>query len=131
MNKEQNNIRNQNATNLKIAFCVSFLVFLLGFGVLNIFWIFDPQIPSLPGLYDYMAATWGDGLFLPIGAGALVYYFLSNKNCCRNSIYAFSFLAFLIGVLIGGLSQWSWLANENIEVNWTIPQPGYFTSAGW
>lgn len=131
MNKEENNTRNKNVTNLKVAFCASFLVFLLGFGVLNIFWVFDPQIPSLPGLYDYMAATWGDGLFLPIGAGALVYYFLSNKNCCRKSTYAFSSLAFLIGVLIGALSQWSWLANENIEVNWTIPQPGYFTLAGW
>lgn len=131
MNKKRNNTRNQNATNLKIAFCVSFLVLLLGFGALNIFWIFDPQIPSLPGLYDYMAATWGDGLFLPIGAGALVYYFLSNKNCCTKGIYTFSFLALLIGVLIGAFSQWSWLANENIEANWTIPQPGYFTSAGW
>lgn len=37
MNKEQKNINNKNATNLKIAFCVSFLVLLLGFGALNIF----------------------------------------------------------------------------------------------
>lgn len=102
------------------------LMFLLGFGALNAFWHFGNYDPSLPGLYDYKAATcWGDGLFLSLGAGGfcvLRTLFPSESSAARF----ISAALFLIGVA----TQGSWLLDQNISLNWTIPEPGHFNTAG-
>ena len=58
----------------------AFAMFAFGFGTLNLFWHFGTYPDGLPGLYDYRAATWGDGLFLSLGAGAFVAYLSGAKR---------------------------------------------------
>ena len=113
------------------AIVIAAAIFFFGFGVLNLFWVFDSKNPLLPGLYDYHAATWGDGLFLPIGAGALTYYVARNARLISKSARIAASAAVFVGAAVGALVQWSWLADESIAVNWTIPQPNVFAPSGW
>lgn len=114
-----------------MAFAAAAAMLLLGFGALNLFWAFDSQDPSLPGLYDYRAATWGDGLFLPIGAGSLTYYVARSARLVSRRARMMACAASLAGAAVGVLIQASWLADESIAVNWTIPRPGEFAPSGW
>lgn len=110
------------------------VVFLFGFLPMNFLWAqYLAEAPnlSLPGLYDYRAATWGDGLFLPIAAVGLVACISYIR--CRLTTRQRAIVVFcgIIGVAFGALLQISWLANPNIRLNWTIPEVGYFNLAGW
>lgn len=106
-------------------------VFLLGFGALNVFWHFDSYGNDLPGLYDYLAATWGDGLFLPLGAGALVYCLSDAQRPDGKAFRVVPVACAVIGLMVGLLIQGSWLADGGIALNWTIPEPHMFNAAGW
>lgn len=107
---------------------VGFMVFLLGFASMNIWWNVLPRNAELRGLYYYKAATWGDGICLPLLTGALYYickYVRKSDNKKRYSI---------IGVFTGLLGfgvQVSWLLDNNIVLNWTIPKVHYFNVAGF
>lgn len=107
---------------------VGFMVFLLGFASMNIWWNVLPRNAELHGLYYYKAATWGDGICLPLLTGALYYickYVRKSDNKKRYSI---------IGVFTGLLGfgvQVSWLLDNNIVLNWTIPKVHYFNVAGF
>ena len=68
---------------------VGFMVFLLGFASMNIWWNVLPRNAELHGLYYYKAATWGDGICLPLLTGALYYickYVRKSDNKKRYSI---------------------------------------------
>lgn len=108
-----------NSFFLMLAICV------MGLGVLEVFWIFSDKNTDLLGLYDYYAATIGDGLFLPVFAGAGFYY------CKINKIKHWRIKPAIFTAIVALGIQISWLINPNIELNWTITRPHYFTYAGW
>lgn len=104
------------------------IICLLGFGVLNIFWLTMNHDSELKGLYDYYAATLGDGVFLPIVVGAGSYFINLNK---ATSCYKYHKVMLGVAVLSGSGMQVSWLLNPNIELNWTIDKVHNFNMAGW
>lgn len=105
-------------------------VFLFGFVGMNIWWNILPREEGLHGLYYYRAATWGDGICLPLLTGALYYVCNYTKQITARKKKVC--IATGIGcVVIGGIIQVSWLLDENIELNWTIPKVHYFNIAGW
>jgi len=111
---------------------IAVLVSLLGFGVMNFFYfssIFDFPKPD-PGLYDYKAAVWGDGLFLPLFVAAM-YFYVKTENLIKKKHENISMIIGTVAAIIGGLWQLSWLLDENIKINWTIPEKYMFNAAGW
>lgn len=119
-----------NTKNLFISIISAFVIFIIGFGVIRTLWEILPKKSNLLGFYDYKAATLGDGLCLPILIGSLVYY-VKNNNILRKKQLIFSFIFGSITALIGFLIQMSWLYDNNISTNWTIPYPHHFNIAGW
>lgn len=113
---------------LIICITKSLIICLLGFGVLNIFWLTMTHNPEIKGLYDYYAATLGDGVFLPIVVGAGSYFVDVNKV---NTHYKYHNVILVIMLLFGSGMQVSWLINPNIELNWTIDRVHSFNMAGW
>ena len=105
------------------------MVFVFGFGVLNIFWYFSDKSLGVKGLYDYYAATIGDGLCLPLLVGAGKYYICQyTQKGRRKRLYGKTALIFAgIGMMI----QVYWLLNPKIELNWTIDRAHHFNIAGW
>ena len=110
------------------SFSVGFIVFLLGFVSMNVWWNVLPRNGELYGLYYYKAATWGDGICLPLLTGALYYICRYVRKSDDKKRY------FIIGVCTGLLGfgvQVSWLLDDNIVLNWTIPEVHYFNVAGF
>lgn len=104
------------------------MVFLLGFASMNIWWNVLPRNAELHGLYYYKAATWGDGICLPLLTGALYYICKYVRKSDNKKGYS------IIGVFTGLLGfgvQVSWLLDNNIVLNWTIPKVHYFNVAGF
>ncbi len=105
-----------------------------GYGALAAFWHMG-SYPVPPGLYDFYAATWGDGLFLSVGCGALVAYVLqrnANKDSrLSSSDYRLPTVAGFVGFVIGALVQASWLIRDDVKGNWTLPEPHRFNAPGW
>lgn len=118
----------------RFAITIGILTFLLGFATMNIFWLFTPKQAGLMGLYDYCAATIGDGIFLPVLLGSLAYMVTAapkiddvkeKRKACV--------IAIGVGLLFGfaGVAtQVQWYLNPNINPNWTIPEPHHFNAAG-
>lgn len=106
------------------------VVFLFGFAGMNIWWNILPREESLHGLYYYRAATWGDGVCLPLLIGAL-YYVCNYKKQITVRKKKICIATGIGCAVIGGIIQISWLLDENIELNWTIPKVHYFNIAGW
>jgi hypothetical protein len=102
--------------------------FVAGFGVLFAFSKVATSDPSLPGLFDYLSATWGDGLLLPTSAGALV--FALNKLPARRHNSLAPLVAGIIGGVIGAGTQVQWLLDDSPNLNWTLPRPHHFNAAG-
>lgn len=98
-----------------------------GFGAMNILWLIV-QPTQLRGLYSYASATLGDAIALP-----LIAYSLSRLDTLlppRRNRMGLA-LGSLIGALVGAGTTWAWLADPNPIPNWTLPEPGRFTAAGW
>lgn len=123
--------------NGKIILCgvgVSLFIFLIGFFVMLIFWMNDIQNPNIPGFFSYKAATYGDGICLPILIGCLTMYILFGFNNINEYIKQRKRTSIVIGVIcasIGALVQVSWLISKATKPNWTIPRLHHFTAAGW
>lgn len=106
------------------------IVLFFGFCVMNIFWLLINHIPDLPGLYDYKAATLGDGICLPLLTASLIYYIANNNPISKKQ----KKISFIVGAIVGFLAlawQAEWLINKNTSLNWTIPHQHYFNAAGW
>lgn len=113
---------------------LSIFIFFIGFFVMLIFWLNDSQNPDLPGLFYYKAATYGDGICLPLLTGCMVMYLLFGYSNIMEYIKQSKKISIAIGIVggvIGIVVQYSWLASEEIAFNWTIPRLHYFTPAGW
>lgn len=105
------------------------LVFLLGFGVMNLFWFTGTWNPELYGLYFFKSATFGDAVILPL----IIYYSLHivhlHKFTFKQALAVI--LAGFIGLSVGIFSQYQWITSETTVLNWTIPEPHIFNAAGW
>lgn len=100
-----------------------------GFGVLVVLSLLQPAPAHLPGLWDFASATWGDGVALPLMAGSLTYAVRALPPARREAMLAV--LAGLAGGGLGVATQVSWLSADTPRLNWTLPQPHHFTTAGW
>lgn len=113
---------------------LSVFIFLIGFFVMFIFWLNDIQNPDIPGFFYYKAATYGDGICLPLLTGCMVMYLLFGYSNIMEYIKQSKKISTIIGVVctvVGMSVQLSWLASNDIRFNWTIPRLHYFTLAGW
>lgn len=113
---------------------LSLFIFLIGFFVMLIFWLNDVQNPDIPGFSYYKAATYGDGICLPLLVGCMSMYLLFGYGNMREYVSQCKKVSIVMGLVctaIGIAIQYSWLAADVIRINWTIPRLHYFTPAGW
>lgn len=115
---------------LLLSVFLAFFIFIVGFGVMNIFWAFSSKQEGLLGLYDYKAATIGDGICFPILVGTLLYTVKKSNILNKRQHILCNILGFLM-LCLGILIQISWLWDNNITTNWTIPYKHHFNAAGW
>ncbi|MEV0471787.1 hypothetical protein [Streptomyces prunicolor] len=114
---------------LRSAAVAAAVVVLAGFGALFGFWVATPTVPGRPGLFDYLSATWGDGLALPIMTGALVLAIRLLPKGPRERLLVLG--AGLLGGLLGSWTQVQWLRDDAPELNWTLTRPHHFNAVGW
>lgn len=107
------------------------ITWLCGFVVMYLLWRKIGTINELPGFFDYHAATYGDGICLPILVGAGIAFLKNNKRDCELvHIRKCRWIA-IVMALIGGLIQASWLISDRTALNWSIPIQHHFNIAGW
>lgn len=109
---------------------VAFGFALIGFGVMNAWWLAAPHT-ELPGLYDYASATWGDGLLLPLAIAALWTMVMPTRTSVVLASRVLPSVLGGIGVLAGGVMQTVWLLDPAPRLNWTLTAAHHFTAAGW
>lgn len=113
---------------------ISIFIFCIGFGVMYLFWMNDIQNPNLPGFFHYKAATYGDGICLPVLTACLLMYTLFYPKSSIKIIKKINLYSGIIGgmfLIIGMGVQLSWLLSDDTGLNWTIPKLHYFTISGW
>ena len=101
----------------------------LGFEVLLAFWLGSRSWSDLPGLFSYRSATVGDGLLLPLFAGALVCTAVLLGPAPGDRRW--SGLAAVLGGCVAAATQVLWLLDPDPRLNWTLPEPHHFNAAGW
>lgn len=105
-------------------------IFIIGFGAMGLFWMkARTNYIGEKGFFYWRAATWGDGLCLPLLVGALCSYKVSLgeiKLKYRRISYLWGLGAGIIGVMV----QASWIISDTTEPNWTIGHH-YFEPSGW
>jgi hypothetical protein len=118
---------------LKHSVILALLNLVLGFGVLWIMSVVCTYDHGLSGLFDYYAATIGDGLFLSLFIGAGYYYGQIVELHSSDKEYISKRIRFIpvLGCITGIIWQISWLLKKDIVLNWTIPEAGHFNLAGW
>lgn len=106
------------------------LTLLVGFISMHIFWINDIHDPNLRGFFSYKAATFGDGICLPVLVGCSVVCLLYGKEE-KIGFYKPCIYIGIIGAILGIVVQGSWLISDETLPNWTIPEVHHFTAAGY
>jgi hypothetical protein len=96
---------------------------------MNVFWILEADSTPHRGLYSYLSASIGDAICLPIIAGALTAARVTLPNA--PGARAIGLLTASAAALATALTQASWLADPNPDLNWTLPAPHTFNAAGW
>lgn len=102
--------------------------FAFGFFALLLLWSLG-RWPAERSLFDYRAATIGDGLFLPALACALTMSLRRLPPVAGETRRAA--IAAVAGGVAGVALQAVWLLDSNPQLNWTLPEPGEFNAAGW
>ena len=102
-------------------------LFVTGFGALATLSRFYPKPEDVPGLTDYLSATWGDSLLLPTSLAGLVYAYRSLPSVEDRALVVIG----AVGGAAGGvLTQIQWLRDDNPQLNWTLPAAHVFNGAG-
>ena len=131
-------IRQTRILHALLAFFITWMiVFCGGFGAMSLLWAHDEQTAER-GFYYYNAATWGDGLFLPIAAAAMVAYLVlvvpdayqRTDARARIVIERICMICGLVAALVGAAMQISWVSSDTTILNWTIPTLHHFNFAG-
>lgn len=107
---------------------VGLLVFLGGFFPLLLVWWLGGYVDDQRGLFHFRSATWGDGLCLPLMAGALV---LLNSRMSVPPSKVRRKRAGIVGAALGAGIQIFWLADPDPTSNWTFPAPHEYNFPGW
>ncbi len=103
-----------------------------GFGSSGTIWLAGEWEEGQPGFPDYLSGTVGDAVLLP----ALVYLLAwsrgrvldavgNSPSVTRSIVYA------SLGAVPGAAVMASWLLDEGARLNWSLPEPGTFSLAGW
>lgn len=103
-------------------------VLVAGFISLIVLYSAVPHTRVLPGLFDFLSATWGDGVAMPAMTGALV--FASGRLPAARRDLLVGTGAGLLGACLGIATQVEWLRNPSPGLNWTLPRPHHFNLAG-
>ena len=102
-------------------------VLTLGYVALRLFWKFGTYSAGVPGLFYYHAATWGDGLLLPVLAFCL--WALIGQLDRAPERWP-TWIAYGLGALVGALLIFTWWRDPHPSPNWTLPRPHDFTLPG-
>jgi hypothetical protein len=111
----------------------SLAVVLLGYCALLAFWRSGSYPSSLPGLFSFRSATWGDGLLLPLLALSLRvlterlsqrHHVDDARRCTIVAVAAFA------GAALGMAVVLSWILEDHPVLNWTLPKPHSLNAAG-
>ncbi|MBK3571105.1 hypothetical protein JHN47_46370 [Streptomyces sp. MBT62] len=106
---------------------------LLGYCALLAFWWSGSHPSSLPGLFSFRSATWGDGLLLPLLALSLrvLTERLSRRNHVDNARRRTTcVVAVFAGAALGTAVVLSWILEDHPVLNWTLPHPHSLNAAG-
>lgn len=130
-------MKNQKNIPIKAGLAAYFLIFIFGFGVMLVMYLFwlkhsAPLYPPLKGLFDYKSSAWGDAICLPmlIGSGiAFVNYY--GKHADRGKIKRIPLIMGVIGGFLGAAEQAKWVISDKTLLNWSIPRQHFFNYAGW
>ena len=107
-------------------------VLLAGFCVHCFFWKFTEYGKTdLPGLFYYLAATYGDAICLPVLTGSLVAYCHLSEAILTKRQKATAIAVGSISALAALAIQMSWLISDDTKLNWTIPEQHHFNLPGW
>lgn len=104
------------------------VTFAFGFVAMNAFWALGRWDQDVPGLWDYRSATMGDGLLLPVAAGALAAEIAKLPRAKNENIAIASLLA--VGSIGGALVIRSWVGDPANQGNWTQSASGSLNWAG-
>lgn len=123
-----------NLTRLRLVLAPAVLAaatFILGFGVMLTLWL-SSHSHATPGWPHYRAATFGDGVLVPVLASSLFASarWLRAKTDARTPVWILGLTA-LIAAAAGALLQLSWLADNHPQTNWSLPRPHHFAPSGW
>lgn len=113
-------------------YLVALIVLLFGFCAMGAFWALQSNKPGLIGWTHYRAATFGDGLLLPLLVATLdVCIQRLRQDTGTSPRRTACFAAFIVGVGLGSALQVSWLVDPRPEVNWSLPRPHHFAPSGY
>lgn len=130
MQTEQENRPKNTVKALLFGLMATVVFFFIGFFAIYLFWSNMEHDPNLPGLFDYLASSWGDRIALPLLAGTLVAYSIEREGAIKKPQKNECIFGG-IGLLLGALCQAEWLISDSTGCNWTIPRLHYFNAAGW
>ncbi|MGK2321192.1 hypothetical protein [Gordonia rhizosphera] len=105
----------------------SVAVWTLGFGVTAVAALLVDH-GDLPGMWDYLGGTLGDGLLLPIIVFGLI---RGLQRLGGRSLRPLSWLVATLSALGGLISQYMWLADPEPRLNWMLIDIGTFSKIGW
>lgn len=101
-----------------------------GFVALLLFSLGGEPHAGVPGLFDYAAATLGDGLLLPLLALVCVLGLaLVPRPAPQES--GWTLAGVLSGLGVGAAIQAIWLLDSSPHLNWTLVAPHELNTAGW
>ncbi|MCL2046704.1 MAG: hypothetical protein FWG88_10020 [Oscillospiraceae bacterium] len=132
---KSNKIRTFKLSPITASVILGMFTFIIGWCSMLVFWISYGK-PADRGFTFYVSFLFGDSIFLPILAGSLlVYVKLTGVKHDNQAPSLFqkriAWIVAIISALIGAIIQGSWLLDNQIELNWTIPNPHEFNGAGW
>ncbi len=99
-----------------------------GFVVLAGFAALSPRGENLPGLLAFPSAYVGDSVLLPLAILLLIAG--AQALPPARTERAVTLVAGLLGAAGALLTQLMWLHDNHPQLNWTLPEPHYFTAAG-
>lgn len=121
-----------------LSLAIAAVIAVSGVGMMSLFWItYSGDSPR--GFTYYVAATWGDGVFLPLAAAAIVWHTAVAIKAAKQTTPSCRFSRVALGIMLvgawvgmacGALLQFDWLMDEDVTTNWTLPVAHKFNAAG-
>jgi hypothetical protein len=113
---------------LRAALASGGLLCAAGFGVMETLSHIFPAAEGVLKLHDYLSATWGDAILLPVSLASLTYAYRMIPPTSHDRAWVLAGAA--CGAVGGLITQVRWLLDDDPQLNWTIPAPHIFYGAG-